>query len=361
MVNSRTYIFVRIWESFPADLDLSALGNVSDDVIENVILHLHAHGIRLVVRDPQSSEATSWVEHVPAVPPDLLAHFGDEWCKRLAISHLAHATSRGRIPETPRWQLIHAESSPARARALIAALDRAMPMQTVVHAKWVKREDVPLAESLCWDRDLNEWDARNIKPGQLLVRRSFNNSLLKRIHDDAIKFSALLKDVPEETVEREYELPAASPDAAQSSSEMNAAGSQDRGRATAQSAASSNAPLPGDKPARERRAPQTWHAVVPNGLPLRGWHRILGHLHTPNTRKRQEELRRRNHDLHGPIRALRGRPEVDVGQLDEWLRSCTEGAAQTETVRKNRARTVTDLEEREGADMPSQGLHVKRR
>jgi hypothetical protein len=112
---------------------------------------------------------------------------------------------------------------------------------------------------------------------------------------------------------------------------------------------------------RDQSGNAAWRTVEPAGAPLRGWADICVALGCKGTRSKTRQVKRQNQLEDGPIRVVRGRPEVDKQQLLVWMHNIEERARAAEESRASQSATAREAEERGGARQGDLGMHSEKR
>jgi hypothetical protein len=193
---ARTYIFVRLWEDFPDDLDISKFEGVLRPDFGIQLDRVAAAWMRANLNGPKSDIIEAWAAEQPEPEPEFVALIEQDVCERIGITYLLHAIKHERSPQHPRWSLIHAEQTLDRAYALAEAVEGKMRVGCRFEIALEERSTLKPAVWLNYERELEEWDRRHSDIREVGFGAVPFKSPLRRLREEALKLSPHLGPAP---------------------------------------------------------------------------------------------------------------------------------------------------------------------
>jgi hypothetical protein len=190
----RTYIFVRVWEDFPIELNLRPLHALGDDNVQVQLDRLAGQWIRDNDQPEPESRSRAWAASLENPNPELVSQLTDDEVRHLGITYLAIFSIHRRVPCAPTWTLLHAEPSLYHAKVLLGALMKRTEIPHPVQALLCWRDEILLESRLCLERELEEWDQIHLDARDLSPKYSGISSPLKRLRLEVLKLSELLRN-----------------------------------------------------------------------------------------------------------------------------------------------------------------------
>lgn len=190
-MQSRVYIQVRVWSGFGDEFDPMAFSDVPDEELYHTLRYLAAKWFDEHSTKDADTEAEDWWSEILASPPSVVPKIDSKTGMLLFVKY----GFKDPVADTPKWTVIHACDSMAKAESIIEAFPAFVKGEYLVHWDILEQAKMEQVRWLETESRLERFDvtARPLK-SLLQGQSAWKMHPLKKLHDAAKEAQRLLDE-----------------------------------------------------------------------------------------------------------------------------------------------------------------------
>jgi hypothetical protein len=195
VADSRTYIRARLWPDGFNEQDVLVCKEALGEPLEAEYFCVAAKWIREHVLKGGNEPIVAWAADVREPNPDVYSRVPEEMKSKIAMPYVVTPLISRSLPDPPRWIVLHAEPSLARAVLVMKGLKRRVEVKPVVELRVDEQRSLHPDVASDLERDLSEFDDVCRARLEPFERSAWQGHPWKLLHEEAKKQSVSSKRV----------------------------------------------------------------------------------------------------------------------------------------------------------------------